>query len=112
MMVRADPAVDFYTRVDSETALALGRAIFAAGKRDLSHDLKLPRPLVWWPARRRGAARAAVGNKTVALSYQHAWVDAADGVMLWRCGRPRRIRCRASMHDLRPLGADSTTTRH
>ncbi|MBK1711869.1 hypothetical protein [Rubrivivax gelatinosus] len=70
MMVRADPAVDFYTRVDSETALALGRAIFAAGKRDLSHDLKLPRPLVWWPARRRGAA----APRALPL-----------GTRLWRC---------------------------
>ncbi|MBZ8144093.1 alanine racemase, partial [Rubrivivax gelatinosus] len=26
------------------------------------------------------------GLKTVALSDQHAWVDAADGVMPWRVG--------------------------
>ncbi|MBK1616273.1 alanine racemase [Rubrivivax gelatinosus] len=63
-----------------------GRAICAAGKRDLSHDLMLPQPLGWWPAGEAAPRAAPSGIKTVALSDQHAWVDAADGAMPWRVG--------------------------
>ncbi|MCK7494655.1 MAG: hypothetical protein MZW92_28485 [Comamonadaceae bacterium] len=65
-----------------------GRAICAAGKRDLSHDIALPQPLKWWrPGEQPVPQAVPVGLKTVALNDQHAWVDAVDGAaMPWRVG--------------------------
>lgn len=56
-----------------------GRAICAAGKRDLSHDLELPQPL-WWYRRGLHDAPQAVAStvRVTALNDQHAYVDGPD----------------------------------
>lgn len=65
-----------------------GRAICNLGKRDISADLMLPQPVVWY---RQGTHEAPVpvptGLKVVGLNDQHAYVDAAPGTaMPWQVG--------------------------
>jgi D-serine dehydratase len=52
--------------------------VVGLGKRDVSHDVELPVPLLASPAGGggRGAIRAVDGRlRIVALNDQHAWVD-------------------------------------
>ena len=63
------------------------RAICAAGKRDLSHDLELPQPLWWFrPGLHDVPQRVAPTLRVTALNDQHAFVDSADGNIEWAVG--------------------------
>ena len=63
------------------------RAICAAGKRDLSHDLELPQPLWWFRAGLHTAPQPVPpSHRVTALNDQHAFVDCATGGMAWEVG--------------------------
>ena len=63
-----------------------GRAIVGLGKRDLSHDIELPQPLLWHrPGASGGPRRVDAGVRVTALNDQHAFVD-AEGAMPWQVG--------------------------
>lgn len=54
-----------------------GRAICALGKRDVSFDMALPKPLWWYrPGLHDAPAKAPDDWRVVALNDQHAWLDA------------------------------------
>lgn len=63
------------------------RAICAAGKRDLSHDLELPQPLWWFrPGLHDAPQEVASTLRVTALNDQHAFVDSAAGPIEWSVG--------------------------
>lgn len=62
------------------------RAIVALGKRDISHDIELPRPLWWFRAGMHDAPQPARPDLRVSmLNDQHAFVD-GDADMPWQVG--------------------------
>ena len=63
------------------------RAICAAGKRDLSHDVELPQPLWWFrPGLHDVPQDVASTLRVTALNDQHAFVDSAAGPIEWSVG--------------------------
>ncbi len=64
-----------------------GRAIVALGKRDISYDLELPKPL-WWFRHGHHRKPEPVDSdlRVTLLNDQHAYVDASAGAMPWRVG--------------------------
>ncbi len=67
------PALELWTRVLSVPEP--GRAILSAGKRDLSFDLDLPVPLLWFRAGVHDGPQPLGGVALTKLSDQHAFVD-------------------------------------
>lgn len=75
------PALEVWGYVQSRPEL--GRAIVGVGKRDISHDVELPRPL--WQlcaGRDRRPARIAEGHHVRRLDDQHAYVDVPERSVL------------------------------
>ncbi len=63
-----------------------GRAIVALGKRDLSHDLEPPRPLVWFRDGEHDTPQPVLDDvRVAALNDHHAYVD-GPLVDAWRPG--------------------------
>lgn len=67
------PALEIWTRVLSTPEP--GRAILSAGKRDLSFDIDLPVPLMWFRAGVHDRPQGIDGAVLIKLSDQHAFVD-------------------------------------
>jgi D-serine dehydratase len=63
------------------------RAVCSLGRRDISYDQMLPQPLWWYrPGLHLAPQPVPAGLKVPALFDQHAYVDAADGVVPWQVG--------------------------
>jgi len=63
------------------------RAICGLGRRDVSYDAVLPQPLWWFRPGLHAQPQPVPGTLHVpALFDQHAYVDAAEGVMPWQVG--------------------------
>ena len=78
-------ALEVWTHVQSLPEAS--RAICAAGKRDLSHDLELPQPLWWFrPGLHDAPQEVASTLRVTALNDQHAFVDSAVGDIPWLVG--------------------------
>lgn len=67
------PALEVWTRVLSTPEP--GRAILSAGKRDLSFDIDLPVPLLWFRTGVHDRPQPLDGVALTRLSDQHAFVD-------------------------------------
>jgi D-serine dehydratase len=66
-------AIEVWTHVQSVPEP--GRAILTAGKRDVSHDMSLPRPVAWFrPGAMERPAPAPVDWAVTALNDQHAYL--------------------------------------
>lgn len=64
-----------------------GRAVCSLGRRDISYDQMLPQPLWWYrPGLHQAPQPVPAGLRVPALFDQHAYVDAADGVVPWQVG--------------------------
>jgi D-serine dehydratase len=64
-----------------------GRAICSAGKRDLSHDLELPRPDFWFRPGLHGQPQpVAPSVRVTSLNDQHAIVDGPEADLPWAVG--------------------------
>ncbi|MDQ2779809.1 MAG: alanine racemase [Pseudomonadota bacterium] len=63
------------------------RAIVGLGKRDISFDMELPQPLLWFrPGTHDRPQRVPPALRVTALNDQHAFVDAASGTVPWQVG--------------------------
>jgi D-serine dehydratase len=67
-----------------------GRAICALGRRDVSHDIELPRP-IWWfrPGLHSAPIAVPSGVSVTGLNDQHAYIDlgpASSSAPLWQVG--------------------------
>ena len=63
------------------------RAICGLGKRDISHDMVLPQPLLWFRQGEHSAPQPVANDLHVtALNDQHAYVDSSGDSISWRVG--------------------------
>lgn len=68
------PALEVWTLVQSRPEP--GRAILTMGRRDVSFDLDLPRPLSWYrPGRHEAPAPAEPSWRIIGLNDQHAYME-------------------------------------
>jgi D-serine dehydratase len=73
-----EPALEVWAYVQSRPER--GRSILTVGKRDISHDMGLPVPLLWYRADGSMEAPTAVpdGHKVIALSDQHCHLETPE----------------------------------
>ena len=75
------PALEVWAQVQSQPEPGL--AFANAGKRDLSHDVDLPVPILWYRPGKHSAPEALTGQVQVTgLNDQHAYLRFEEGIQL------------------------------
>ncbi|MGB8694891.1 MAG: hypothetical protein WCD08_15400 [Steroidobacteraceae bacterium] len=74
------PALEVWSHIQSRPEAGLGIAAF--GKRDVSYDISLPKPIRWSSPANPGAQPLPSGVSVRALNDQHAYLDLAAAEVL------------------------------